>query len=174
MCLAFDIRKQFSCEQFSLSVDDAEHLWQKLNAIIEKFKGNSDLFYQEYYGLLSENLLASHFSNITLSNTLLTEMSAVILSNLSDIKPTIIESVNTTQKITDIERKSLQYLIGYIFQKLYTKFQSSKNSFKYSQQCVFILLRCRDMEDNAQTLVSIRDRGGLWKVNNIIQDLFLT
>jgi hypothetical protein len=174
MCLPFDIRKQFSCEKFSYSLDDAENLWQKLKPIIEQFKGNSDLFYQDYYGLLSENLLASHFSDLALSNTLLTEMSSLILNNLSDIKPNTIESVNTTQEITDIERKSLQYLIGYIFQRVYTKFKSSKNVCKYSQQCVSILLRCRVMEDDTQTLVNIRDRGGLWKVNNIIQDLFLT
>ena len=30
------------------------------------------------------------------------------------------------------------------------------------------------MEDDTQTLVSIKDREGLWRVNNIIQDLFLT
>ena len=63
-------------------------------------------------------------------------MSAVILSNLSDIKPNIIESVNTTQEISDIVRKSLIYLIGYIFQRLYTKLQSFKNSCKCSQQCL--------------------------------------
>ena len=44
-------------------------------------------------------------------------MSAVMLNNLSDIIPNIIESANTTQEITDIERMSLQYLIGYIFQR---------------------------------------------------------
>ena len=74
-------------------------------------------------------------SVLTLSNKLLTYTSAVILKNLSDIKPNIIESVNTTQEITDIEGKSLQYLIRYIFQRLYTKFHSGKSSCQYSQLC---------------------------------------
>ena len=49
-------------------------------------------------------------------------MSAIKLNNFSDIKPNVIESVNTTQEKTDIERQN--------FQRLYTKFQSSKNSSK--------------------------------------------
>ena len=70
-------------------------------------------------------------------------MSTVTLSNFSDIKPNIIESANTTQEITDIERKSLQYLIGYIFPRLYARYQSSKNSCKYSRQCLnFTVLQC--------------------------------
>ena len=39
--------------------------------------------------------------------------------------------------------------------------------------CVLILENCKVMEDNTQTLINIRDRGGLWRVNKKIQDLFL-
>ena len=70
--------------------------------------------------------------------------------------------------------KSLQYLIGYIFHKLYTKFRFHKNSFsEYNRQCVLILETCKVKEDSSQTLVNIKDRGGLWKLNKKIQDLFL-
>ena len=63
---------------------------------------------------------------------------------------------------------------GYIVHKLHNKFRFSKNfsSSEYKIQCVNILKACKTDSDDTQTLVNARDRGGLWKVNKRMQDLF--
>ena len=44
---------------------------------------------------------------------------------------------------------------------------------RYSKQCFSILLCCNTDSDSAQTLINSQDRGGLWRVNNNVQNIFI-
>ena len=117
------------------------------------------------------------FSDMTLANTLMAEVSTAILFHLSG-KNSATDITNkeqcTQNKLGDNEMKSLQYLSGYIIHKLYTKFRFSKNSAsKFNEQCCLILHACKIDSDDSRTLVAARDRGGLWKVSKKMQDIFV-
>ena len=55
---------------------------------------------------------------------------------------------HNSAKLSESELKSLQYIIGYVVPKLYSKFKFSKNKDSvYSKQCLSILL-CYAMLQN--------------------------
>ena len=77
-------------------------------------------------------------------------------------------------KLSARELKSLQYIIGYVVHKLYSKFKFSKNKdCVCSKQCLSILLCCKIDSDDTQTLINTKDRGGLWRVNETVQNIFI-
>ena len=127
LCLPEDTRKMFS--SFDFTPDDAVELWAVLKPVVEKFHGNAENYYSHFYDLLQENLLPKQFGgDITLRDILLPEVGNHILMYLSTKKvhydnPTIkYDSV----KLTERELKSLQYIVGYVVLKLYSKFKFSK------------------------------------------------
>ena len=70
--------------------------------------------------------------------------------------------------------KVLQYIVGYVVYKLYSKFKFSKNKdCVYPKQCLSILLCCKIDSDNTQTLINAKDRGGLWRINGTVQNIFI-
>ena len=104
-------------------------MWAVLKPAVEKFYGNAESFYSNFYGLLQENLRPKKFGgDITLTNILLPEVGNHILMHLSTKKihygnPTIkYDSVKLSEK----ELKSLQYIVGYVVYKLYSKVQVFK------------------------------------------------
>ena len=104
-------------------------MWAVLKPVVEKFHGNAENYYSHFYDLLQENLLPKQFGgDITLRDILLPEVGNHILMYLSTKKvrydnPTIkYDSV----KLTERELKSLQYIVGYVVLKLYSKFKFSK------------------------------------------------
>ena len=77
-------------------------------------------------------------------------------------------------KLSERELKSLQYIVGYVVHKLYSKFKFSKNKdYVYSKQCLSIFLCCKVEFDDTQTLINAKDRGGLLRVNSTIQNIFI-
>ena len=85
-------------------------------------------------------------------------------------------AVNMKPEITDKEMKSLQYLSGFVLHKMYKKFKiaSRKNlNNNYNLQCCSILHVCKVETDESQTLINVHDRGGLWRANPKIIDLFV-
>ena len=174
LCLPETTRSKFSNDCFSFSNDDAAELWEKLKQLIEKYKGDAENFFQGFYGLLVENLLPSKFQDSTLTNILLTEVANHMLIHLSGVSPDFFGHLETTVAIPEKELKSLQYLAGFILHKLHSKFRFSKHvSTDYNKQCISILQACKVDSDVSQTLVNIRDRGGLWRVNSKVQDIFI-
>lgn len=172
LCLPEATRCVFST--FSFTNDDAVELWNNFKDIIEKYHG-AEKFYTTFYGLLAENLLPSKFEDATLSNILLTEVANHMLIHLSGVnKDVVLGNIEVASPISEKELNSLQYLAGFIIHKLHSKFRFSKTSSSdYNKQCISILQACKVESDDSQTLVNIRDRGGLWKVNKKIQDVFL-
>ena len=115
LCLPEDTRKMFS--SFDFTPDDAIELWAVLKPVVEKFHGNAENYYSNFYGLLQENLLPKKFGgDITLTDILLPEVGNHILMHLSTKKihygnPTIkYDTVNLSER----ELKSLQYIVVYV------------------------------------------------------------
>ena len=52
-----DTRKMFLSFDFTPDADDAVELWVVLKTVFEKFYGNGETYYSNFYGLLQENLL---------------------------------------------------------------------------------------------------------------------
>ena len=73
-----------------------------------------------------------------------------------------------------LPERELQYIVGYVVHKLYSKFKFSKNKdCVYSKQCLSILLCCKIDSDDIQRRVNAQDRGGFWRVNETIQNIFI-
>ena len=72
-----------------------------------------------------------------------------------------------------IKKQGLQYVVGHIFHKFYKKFRSKKDWESVRiQELLSILKSAKIEEDDTQRLVNVKDRGGLWKVNNNTQKIF--
>ena len=70
--------------------------------------------------------------------------------------------------------KNFKYIVGHVVHKLYSKFKFSKNKdCVYSKQCLSILLCCKIDSDDTQALINTKDRGGLWRVNETVQNIFI-
>ena len=125
---------------------------------------------------MSDNLLPNHFNHACDSNTLLQEATNDMLQHLSGVKEKLTPVMETKFHISNKEIKSLlHYLAGFVIHKLYKKFKFSKKEKDpvYDFQCCSILRVCKVVTDVNQTLVNVRDRGGLWRANPKIIDLFV-
>ena len=67
-----------------------------------------------------------------------------------------------------IKKQGLQYVVGHIFHKFYKKFRRVIPI----QELLSILKSAKIEENNTQRLVNMKDRRGLWKVNNNTQKIF--
>ena len=131
--------------------------------------------YYTFFGLISDNLLPNHFNHACDSNTLLHKVANDMLQHLSDVKEKLTPVMETTFDISNKEIKCLHYLAGFVIHKLYKKFKFSKKEKDpvYNFQCCLILRACQVETDVNETLVNVRDRGGLWRANPKIIDLFV-
>ncbi|XP_057290251.1 uncharacterized protein LOC130612937 [Hydractinia symbiolongicarpus] len=173
MCLPEQTRTEFS--NINFSVDEAVELWEKIKFVIEKYSGSAEKFYSEFYRLLDQNLLPKKFADVTITNTLLMEVANHVLIHLSgtDVFSSLDYSPEMTTELPEKELKSLQYLSGYIVHKLHTKFCFGKQQSNVNKQYALVLKYCKIDVDDTQTLVNIRDRGGLWRVNQRTQNIFV-
>lgn len=173
MCLPESTRQAFfNC---TFTFDEIMALWEKLRPLIDEHTGDGEKFFTGFYGLLDENLLPSKFHDITLTNILMMEVGNLVLIHLDSGFKNQSQPEKKVSPVSENEIKCLQYVSGYIIHKLHNKFRFSKSFSKYyNRQCVAILKACKVDVDHTQTLVNIRDRGGLWRVNKLMQDLFLT
>ena len=170
-CYPEETRNFFS--EFSFTTDESYDLWCKITGIIDSFNGDAEKFYSSFYSLFMDNLLPEKLER-TDTYTLLAEVANHVLIHLSGTNIGTIEQKTEIPSMPDKELKSLQYLSGFILHKLHSKFRFSKNcNTDFNKQCILILQACKLENDVTQTLVNSRDRGGLWKVNKKIQDIFL-
>ena len=171
----FPTRQALFCkEKFTFSDEDASVLWGHLKDIIEYFEGDAEEYYTSVYTLFLDNLLPKKFKHRSITNLLMQEVANQILVHLTDSKLSTLETHSTTSSsLTEKDRNKLQYLGGYILHKLHSKFRFGKDwSRQYNKACAAILEACRVENDTSQTLVNIRDRGGLWRVEKRMQTIF--
>jgi hypothetical protein len=172
LCLPVQLRSKFSNDNFSFSVEEAQKLWHTLRSTIDKYSGDAEKFYSQFFTLLQENLLPSKFDHRSVTNALMAEVSTEILIHLSSsnaIKP---ETSQNLPLLSENELKSLQYLAGFVIHKLYVRFHFSKNNCDFNNICSMVLKACKIDNDETQTLIDAKDRGGLWKVNKKVQTIF--
>ena len=173
-CFPQDKCSLFCKEKFAFSDEDASVLWGHLKDIIEYFEGDAEEYYPSVYILFLDNLLPKKFKHRSITNLLMQEVANQILSHLTDSRLSTLETPSTTSSfLTEKDRNKLQYLGGYILHKLHSKFRFGKDwSRQYNKECATILEGCRVENDTSQTLVNIRDRGGLWRVEKRMQTIF--
>lgn len=178
-CLPEATRNKFKGITFCL--DDANELLKIISHIVENFSGDAEVFYADFYGLLLENCLPNKFTDITLSNILLTEVANHILIYLTSADDKNIlgnEDGNSTEKIAFSlkEINVIQYMAGYVIHKLYKKIKFSENnqgSQQFNDQMLSVLLACKVDIDESQIYCNMRDRGGLWKTTKDTQNIFV-
>ena len=172
-CLPESCRNRFCESSFSFSENDAYELWYKLKPIVSDFDGDAERFYSQFYGLLVDNLLSQIFDCTTDANVILTEVGNHILLHLSSKDTKTVPAVKPSS-ITDKELKCLQYVAGFVLHKLHSKFKFAKKwSSSFNRPCIAILQACKTDFDASQTLVNVRDRGGLWRVSEKMQEVFI-
>lgn len=175
-CYPESFRSTFA--NFKITNEENKELYDKVKPCIGSYGDNHDAegFYSSLYQLFLENLMPSKFSDSYISNTLLTEVGNAMLEHLSGksvIEPEVKSS--DTKPLSDKERLSLQYLAGFVVNKLFRKFnfRKGKPSNPLYEQYAEILKACKSDDDMTQTLIVLKDRGGLWKVNDRTQNIFL-
>ena len=147
LCLPQESRDFFSKKYFVFTSEDSLQLLQKLKYIVEDFSGDAEKFYSGFYGLLLDNLLPSKFEDETVTNILMTEAANHILIHLSGGSDIVSLQPPSSKKSEHVlagrDFKSLQYIAGYIVNKMYTKFKFSNNyKSDHSQQTLSILKAC--------------------------------
>ena len=171
LCMPEEIRSKF--KNFTITTDESYQLWLKFKSIIIEYKGDAEKFYSKFYGLLSDNLLPTKFTDdIACSNFLLMEVANLMLAHLSGNKSTTSSGSNDDGNFSDREISSIQYLAGYIIRKSFAKFKFNQKRSLYMEQCLSLMTACKADPDDKQTYVDMKDRGGLWKTNSDTQKIF--
>ena len=76
--------------------------------------------------------------------------------------------------LTEKDKECIQYLAGYCFRTLYTRIRSSRLwQSDHSQQCLSLLIAAKCDNNSVQSLVDVKNRGGLWKLNDKAQSIFI-
>ena len=151
--------------------EDAVESWSKLPKVIDNFNGDAEKFCSGFFSLLVVNVLPSKFDEPFVTNTLMSEVANLLLNHLSGVED--LDVSKDPEPLSAKEEKSLQYLAGFILHKLYSKFLYSGKGRSTCQQIISVLQGCKVESDDTQTLINVRDRGGLWRVNKQIERVFL-
>ena len=172
-CFPASTRQAF--DNFILNDQETENIFQEILPII-KHHLNLDKYFQHSFNLHSKNqLFGKQIGPQNNSALLQMELTNQILLHIRtefDVQPTNKE-MGVKEELTKNEIYALQYLAGYIFHKFYKKFkQQLKNNEIYMQYCS-ILSAGKVYQDEEQILVNAKNRGGLWKVDSDVQNMFL-
>ena len=167
-CFLVNDRNVFST--FNITTDESLPIWEEFSPLFLNFKGNTEKFYIEFYKFcLPEKHIFSKLPR-RLSALLCSEIATLCLRQLSDEDK---ESDTPEIYITEKDKECIQYLAGYCFRTLYTRIRSSKVwQSDHSQQCLS-LLKAAKSDTSVQSLVDVKNRGGLWKLNDNAQSIFI-
>ena len=172
-CFAENTRSAFS--SFSISCEDVIVLWGELHSIFDNFKGNAEKFYSAFYGFIQPNC-AQLFPNLSrFDSTLLsTEVANLCLKTLiAPADEDLYSKKRGDVTFTDRDIASLEYLSGYCFRTVYARLRNSPNHrSSHSQKCMSILQAGKCDGEVPQQLVDIKDRGGLWKFDKKVIEIF--
>ena len=155
---------------FKISTDQSLEIWKTFVPIYNKFNGNAEKFYSDFYQMI---LPGTHIFT-SLPNKLSTLLGTEV-ANLS-LEYLLVGHADSTGVEIKVELTKdincLQYLAGYCFRTLFTRIRNSKNwNTNFSLQCLSILKAAKSSSE--QVLVDAKDRGGLWKVNNRALNIFV-
>ena len=182
-CYPEDITKEFQSYNVG-SLTDVLHTYNIVKDVIEMFDGDSEKFYPLFYKCVSdaEQLFLRPLSH-NCSLLLGFEVANNVLCHLSGsmLKEDVVELKEKSQEFNDKERSVISYLSGYVFSTFYKRirFSSKKtHSDAYSQQYLGLLLAGKSNEEDSDLeehrLITVRDRGGLWKTRKEVISIFTT
>ena len=162
-CFPFSVRD--CLRNITFDIEEVEKLLEQYTEILKSIHGNAESFYQKIYGVNS-NL--SSFGNLDsiFFQLLLGELANHILNFLNKSDEIGLPEENyQTDSLPDQEKQGLQYIVGHMFHKFYKKFRSNKNWQSSDIQEILAILKAGKVDDDdSQRLISVKDRGGLWKV----------
>ena len=170
---AENLRKELSSYVYQpLSESSGEYSF--LKTLYDDFtkSGNLDKYYSKYYAKVALRS-TTFFSG--LSRNAATLLSTKIADSLIAFNKMERESINTTTILNERDIAALQYLGGYVLQKLYRK--HAKANTKESQQAMAIL-KAGKLEESThgattQKLITSLNRGGLWSITMPTQRVFV-
>ena len=182
-CYPESIRKEFETYVFNVLEEDYQAANERFAQIkmlytSVKRKGNVEKFYSKYFALVPLKA-TEYFPGLPfqLSVLLATKVANKIISfckdNDSNSMPA--EERVTARDLTEKEKAALQYLGGYVLFALNKRIRQSKKwQTKSSQQVLSVLQAGKqsDSSNTAQKLVDSVNRGGLWKINPVVEQLF--
>ena len=167
-CFLSDHRQLLST--FKITTNESLVIWEEFSPILSKFNGNAEKFYSEFYKFC----LPSKHVFIKLPR----QLSALLCSEIANL--CLRELCNETENevdfhvevdLTEKDKDCIKYLAGYCFRTLYTRIRSSRLwQSDNSQQCLSLLVAAKC--DDEQSLVDVKNRGGLWKVCDKAQSIF--
>jgi len=177
-CYPTEILQEFKSFTIS-SMDDYLPAYNLIKNILVSFNGDAEKFYPSIYkAFIKEN----PYKNLsTKSSRLLSfEVANHVLAHLTGVtfKDDIITFKCDEKKFNEKERSIIAYLGGYVFGTFYRRirFSKSSNSSLYHQQCLSFLVAGKCTGETPKLpehqLVNTHDRGGLWKVNKDVVDIF--
>ena len=164
---------------FKISTDECLVLWHQLNRIFEDFNSNAEKYYSKFYAFLQPGKpqLFNQLSRYQ-STLLSTEVANLCLDLLVKTEDTTKPIVKSDIHFSEKDIASLEYLSGYCFRTVYARLRnSSKHRSLISQQSMSVLLagKCdvdRYAEMPTHRLVDAKDRGGLWRVDEKVKEIF--
>lgn len=99
----------------------------------------------------------------------------VSFSKLNESNSTPAEANVTKKDLTEKEKAALQYLGGYVLFALNKCIQQSKKRKTASREQLLSILQAgkqTDISNTDQRLVDSVNRGGLWKINSVVERIF--
>ena len=141
-------------------------LVKEYQRLVSNFQGNAETFYSKAYGINKNSKVIGNLDLIS-TRLMLGELANNILSYIQMLSGTDTLECEI-DVISDKEKQGLQYVVGHIFHKFYKKFRRVIPI----QELLSILKSAKIEENNTQRLVNMKDRRGLWKVNNNTQKIF--
>lgn len=165
-CFPEEYRSHY--KSFEISIEKCIELRSKLSLAIDKFNGNAEKFFSTSYQVLASGSIGLLGTlNQQETTLLLTEVITFCLCELSELtvdKKTEASLTVEGKQFSKREIDALEYVAGYCFRKIYFKIGNKKDcNMHLNQQKLSILKAVKT--DSLQTLVDIKNRGGLWKVN---------
>ena len=178
-CYAESVRESFKVYVFKIAgKEDKERFSQvkKMYSLVRK--GKVEKFYAMYFAsvvsIASEYFPQLPFQSSVLLATRLADKIASFKkdSNCSEVTS---EHKSTVNMLNEKEKAALQYLGGYVLCTLHKRIRKSKDWMtNFKQQVLAVLQAGKQSNDceTAQTLVDCVNRGGLWKINQTVEQIF--
>ena len=136
---------------------------------MQSYNGDAETIYKSFHALnYSENVISKKMGR-KYGALLLSEICTSLVNKISNK----VEHDNEIVQMSSKEICGLQYLAGYVFHKLYSKLRGNKEwNSSYNQHSINILQAGKSTLNDSQRLVDTLNRGGLWKVNDDVQQIF--
>ena len=173
------VRDEIRSYQFEISKESKEFEDLQINCEGLAKNGNAEKFYLKFYATIALQS-TKYFPGLSRNSATLlsTKLADQLLAHSKEVQLSPNPADDEVEKsLQEKEMAGLQYLGGYVMQKLHNKHRTSKNwKTSESQQAISALKACKEESKNAmesQKLVTALNHGGLWSPTRKAQKIFL-